>query len=371
MALIIAISHMKWHSFLLIVVFTILVCSCHRQGILSFKTVEYISEDNIDFTIDSSSGKIVDFGVDGIQYFQIAGPYIVLLSPAESGYFTVLEKNPPFNELGSFFRKGRGPGELPAMNIPDNYGQNLNGEVYADINNLSGKILRWNITKSVQEGRTVTEEIGETGPTTLSTENLFDDGIYYKELGPNKDCQERYIITTCSAKYIPKNMSILNDAILQNKEDDGTRFNILSTEVEYDRATKRIIEASSGLNTIHIYSLDGDFAKSFCIGDQIYNYNDLANYDLADRPITTIDGKNFGSFCAFLYLDVPMFAFVHPESVPRLLLVPWDGSSITQVKLPDKITSFDIDLESKLLFGYNAISESMKSYDISEVLSTI
>ena len=349
----------------------ILLSACHRQGILSFKAVEYIPEDSIDYNVESSSGKRVDLGIDGIQYFQIVGPYIVLLSPAESGFFTVLEKNPPYNELGSFFRKGRGPGELPAMNIPGNWGQNSEGEVYADLNNLTGKIVRWNITRSILQGRTVTEEIGETGKTTFSTENLGEEGIYHKELGPDKDRQERYIMTKDSVKYIPKNMRLLNEAILQNKEDDGARFNILSTEVEYDSETKRIIEASSGLNTIHIYSIDGDFAKTFCIGDRIYNYNDLADRGLADRPITTIDGKNFGNFCAFLYLDVPMAAFARPESIPRLLLVPWDGSSITQIKLPDKITSFDIDIESGLLFGYSALTESMRTYDISGIISSL
>ena len=362
---------MKKCSLLPVIASMILVPACNRQGILSFKTVDYISEENVDYTIEASSGKVVDLGVDGIQYFQIVGPYLVLLSPAEAGYFTVLEKDPPYNVLGSFFRQGRGPGELPTMNIPGNYGLNAEGEVYGDLNNLLGKIVRWNITRSVKEGRTVIEEIRDAGAMAFSTESLGDDGTYYKELGPNKDRQERYIMTKDSVKYIPKNMRILNDAILQNKEDDGSRFNILSTDVEYDSRTKRFIEASSGLNTIHIYSLDGDFAKTFCIGDHIYNYNDLADRGLADRPITTIDGKNFGRFCAFLYLDVPMLAFASPESIPRLLLVPWDGSSITQIRLPDKITSFDIDLESGLLFGYNAITESMRIYDISENLSTL
>lgn len=345
--------------------------SCRQQTGLSFKNPDYVPRESIDFSVEPSSSNIVDFGIDGIQYFKVIGPYIVVLSPANTGFFTVLDKRPPYSALGSFFLKGRGPGELPALSIPSNSGQNENGDVFADLNNLTGKIIRWNISQSLKDGRTVIEEIGETGNHTLSILNLGEDGIFYKELDDDKDCQLRYIQKNGNSRFIPDNMRVLNDAVLANKKDDGTRFNILSTVALYDSSSKRLMEASSGLNTIHLYSVSGKFAKTFCIGDRIYDYNELADRNYSDRPITTFDGKNIGKFAGFLYFDVPMADFLKPESIPMLLLVPWNGSGVIQVQLPDKITSFDIDPENSVLFGYNAITEVMKVYDISQILKKL
>ena len=362
---------MKRLVLLLSLIAVLITTSCNRQRPLSFGTVQYVSTDNVDYVVDPSSGSDVSFGVDGVEYFQIIGPYLVILSYAEEGLFAVLDKTPPYTVLGYFFKRGRGPGELPSISIPGDYGIDDSGDLYADLNNLAGKIIRWNITKSLEEGRTVTEEIGETGPNTLTVLNLGEKGIYYKELSPNKDSQQRFVIDNNSQKYVPENMRLLNSAVLQNKEDDGARFNILSTVSVYDRQTERFMEASSGLNTIHLYSLDNSFAKTYYIGDKVYDYNELAERSYADRPITTIDGKHNGKFASFLYLDVLMSAFARPESIPRLLIVPWDGSDLIQVQLPEFVTSFDIDLDSGRLYCYNSFTEILKSYDIRVILDRI
>lgn len=339
-----------------------LLAGC-QSGICALPDVVYVDVESKEESLTVSSGEILDLGIDGIQYFQTYGPYMVVVSPSGEGFVKVLEKDPPYRLLGSFFRKGNGPGEMPMLCLPEVFGVEEDGDIYAEFDNRYGSLVRFNITQSLSEGRTVSSHVVTTRDRTFVSINLGEDGVFYKEMTESKDAQIRYVERN-GTKNIPAPMARLNTAVLANKEDDGFRFNVLSSTVRYHPGLRRFMEASAQLNTIHLYDLDGPFSRTVCIGKKINRYNDIAELPLADRPLTCMDAKGYGDYSAVLYLDVPMSEIAHPSKTPTVLLVSWDGSSVRKIRLPENVTSIDVDLASGKLYTLNSLTETLRVYTL-------
>ena len=279
---------------------------------------------------------------------------------------TILEKVAPYRKLGSFFKKGNGPGELLYPFLPSsfNYHTAEDGSIYAEIDNRAGKLIRFDITRSLQEGRTITEVIGETKNTTFSAIDLGEEGVFYKALSTERDAQTRYIVKG-EQRIITKGMEKLNSARIKNKVDDGTRYNVLSGGVYYDPESKQFFETPGEINAFHVYSLDDTIAKTFCLGDKLYDYNEIADRDAADRPMTSICTRLYDYYLAILYLDIPARNYYLEDWSPALILYYWDTGGIVKAYLPDKVNCFDMDEETLSIYAFDSESESFYVYDVS------
>ena len=346
-----------------------LLCSCQNTSPFSFKEIEYVTTFDKETRIPQRLRTEVDLGVDGISSFKIYDCYILISSDSKDGLITVLDAMPPYRKLGTFFKKGNGPGELiyPFPTSSFNYGQDDKGEHYAEFDDHAGKLIRFYIDRSIREGKTVSDVIGTTVKTSFDVINLAEDGVFYKELSPQRDAQIRYIIKD-GQKIITKNMAVLNAAQLKNKADDGSRFNVLSGSIKFNPSNKMFAETPGEINAIHLYSLDDSFAKTFCIGTKMYDYNKIADLPSAERPLTSICTRQYDDFLAVLYLDVTRRAFSLDESWrPSIILLQWDGSYRLKINLSERVDSFDIDFNTLRLFAFDSDSETMYMYDLSEL----
>lgn len=346
-----------------------LFCSCQRSVPFAFEDIEYVTTFDKETRIPQRLRSEVDFGVDGIRSFKIVDHYILVSSESKDGMVTVLEAEPPFHKLGSFFKKGNGPGELiyPFPTTGFNYAHDVDGELYAEFDNHAGKLIRFYVDRSIREGKTVSEVIGTTEKTSFDVINLGETGVFYKELTSEKDAQMRYIMKD-GQKIVTKSMAILNAARIRNKGDDGSRFNVLSGSVKFDPASKVFAETPGSINAIHLYSLDDSFAKTFCFGTKMYDYNEIADLPSAERPLTSICTRQYEDFLAVLYLDVTKREFSLDDSWrPSIILLQWDGSYRLKIHLSERVDSFDIDFNTLRLFAFDSETETMYMYDMSEM----
>lgn len=346
-----------------------LLCSCQRTAPFAFKDIEYVTTFDKEARIPQRLRTEVDLGVDGIRSFKIVDQYILITAESKEGLITVLEAMPPFRKLGSFFKKGNGPGELvyPFPVASFNYAHDKNGDLYAEFDNHAGSLIRFCIDRSVREGKTVSEVIGKTERTTFEAINLGENGVFYKDLSPEKDAQIRYIIKG-EQKIITQSMAVLNAARIKSKADNESRFNVLSGSVKYDPTNKVFAETPGSINAIHLYSLDDSFAKTFCIGTKMYDYNQIADLPSAERPLTSICTRQYEDFIAVLYLDVTKRDFsVDDTWHPSLILLQWDGSYWLKIHLSERVDSFDIDFNTLKLFAFDSETETMYMYDMSEM----
>ena len=199
----------------------LLLVSCQTVGKYSFEEVTFVSSFDGEVRVSPENSKTVELNLDGIQGIKIYGPYIIVSSESEEGLISIFEKKAPYRKLGSFFKKGNGPGELIYPFLPGgfNYYTSENGTIYADINNRAGKLIRFNISESIEEGKTVSEVIGTAEKTSFDVIDLGDDGIFYKTMSPERDRQIRFVEKD-GQTYSTKGMTILNSARIKNKNDE-------------------------------------------------------------------------------------------------------------------------------------------------------
>ena len=347
-----------------------MVISCQPGKKFAFDDIEYIESFGEDETyIPSRLGHVVDLGIEGIQGFKIYGPYLIISSFNDAGQISILEKDSPYRLLGSFFPKGNGPGELVYPVLPNTmqFFTDGGGSVYAEFINGKSRQIRFDITRSIEEGRTVTEELGKTGLLAFDAINIGEYGVFYREMAPEKDAFTRYIIKD-EERIVTKSMERLNSARIRNKEDDGSRFNVLYGRIVFDKATKTFAEVPGEINAVHLYSLDDSFAKTICFGKTMYDYNELADRDYGDRPRTTIWTQQYDEALMILYVDKTVEKYYTDETWrPSLITVYWDGSYISKANLPERVNQFDFDLDSFHLWAFDSDTETMYVYDVSNI----
>ena len=357
---------MKTARLIVVLFFAIpLFCQCGKQDRYAFPDISYLDSFDIEASIADENSNILDLDLEGITGFKIYGPYLLISSESEKGMITILESKYPYTKLGSFFTRGNGPGELIYPFPPSGfiYHTDPDGTIYADLDNHAGKFIRFNISESVKEGRTMTEVIGSTEKLTFGVVDLGEDGIFYKELSPERDAQTRFIVRD-GQRIVTKNMEVLNRARIKNTIDDGSRFNVLSGNVLYNPQLKCFAETPGQINAIHFFALDDSYAKTICIGKKLYDYNEIADRDEYYRPRTSICTRQFDDYIAVLYLDINAIEFSTDDWRPALILFKWDLSRTCRVVLPNKVSSFDIDQQTMTLFAYDSYSETFYTYSL-------
>ena len=102
-------------------------------------------------------------------------------------------------------------------------------------------------------------------PRNLTAFIVLDSTTFLcKEINEEHTRQIRYILHK-GEKTIPENLEKLNFSSVRAGED----FNILSTATKCNADGSRIVEAPNRLNQINVYSPDGSFGKTICVGSWI------------------------------------------------------------------------------------------------------
>lgn len=365
---------MRTFKIICLFLFAASLSSCHRYGVFSFDDIEYITDfGERDFVISEHSRKVIDLGIEGIHSLKVYGPYLFVSTYQEDGQLMIFEKKSPYRCLGKFFHKGNGPGELVYPVTPSSFVFNTDedGRLTADFNSMSGHVVRFHVSESIAEGRTIVENLSGISRRTFSAVNLGEDGFFYKEMTDTKDAQIRYIVKD-GEKIITKSMERLNSAVIRNKDDDGSRFNVLSGGVKYNSSLKRFAETPGEINAIHMYSLDDSYARTFCFGKKLYDFNEIADRESKDRPTTSICTRENDDFVMVLYVDATNYEYYTNENIkPSIIMLPWNGGAPNRIRLPDRLNAFDFDEEkdgyytvAANIYGYDSSTETIVVYDM-------
>lgn len=346
-------------------VFLFCLYGCRPTPEFSLRKIEYITSFDKEITLTEQDMTEVVLQAAGINNIKVCGPYIIGSTYNPGGYLAVFENDPPYRYLGSYFRKGNGPNELVTSVLASSldFKKDQQGNNYALLDNRAGKIIRFDIDQSVESRQTVAGQVGESKRTSFVTVDLGDEGVFHKDLSPEKDQQTRYIEKD-DVKIITKSMEKLNSAVISNKNDDGSRFNVLSGAVCYNPETKRFAETPGKINAIHIYSLDDSFSKTFCFGKSLYDFNEIADREYEYRPSTSVSTRQYSDYIGVLYQDITPLE-ERPDFVPDIILLKWDGSRNAIIHLSRPADCFDFDFSKGVLYTFDQLEEKMYVYDIS------
>lgn len=341
----------------------LLFVSC-RPSVLQFDEVEYVTNSMM---VQTKNIETVDLGLAGITDMRIRGPYIIVATSDPSGFVKVFDAE-TFEYLGAYFVQGNGPGELILPITASSMSFFREGdEWFAVFNGNKGHYIRFNISRSVESKVTVCEEYGEISGGTYQALDLRDGTFFFKGMSPDRNSQIRFL-TRNNEKFVPEPFSRLNSAVLiPPKNDDGSYFNVLSSIIRYDAKTKWLYEASTELNTLHVYSEDGSFAKTFCIGDRIVDFNQAVKTDYGDRKRTFIAMDLFPEFCLALYKNSSLREMESgSDSFPTLFLFNIEEDVVVEISLPCNATSIALDQDRGYIYAVNQANEEVCRFMLDE-----
>lgn len=133
---------------------------------------------------------------------------------------------------------------------------------------------------------------------------------------------------------------------------DGMSFNILNILLGYDVSRQRVVEASTRMNTIHIYNLDGSFRRTICLGNRVTDIDDLENV-----LVWTIPSQ-------FSDLRVSRDGFSCLYQQREVLVFDWEGNILSRWALPEEVDSFALDYAAGKLYTLSREKEEIRKYRI-------
>ena len=344
------------------------LCSCTRPqsgNHLAFQDVSFVKT----FQEEIAPQKAIPVHLDqiGLKDFKIVDSLMLTSSRKgdSSGNMIGAFSLKSLKRKTSFLKMGKGPEEI--LHSPSFISvsmSNANDSVRMHLLNGRGGVLSINLCQSLKEGRLNCSIEDDGIPEELMQSWIRRGPKEYICAGLDEStmCRNRYILRN-GVKAYSKNQEILNSARFKSNMDDGFSFNALSAMMAYSPKTGRVVEAQLQLNEINIYSLDGQFAKTVCVGKKLDDIDETAALDMADKKIEYQNLKTYPSFIAALYLgtnrkEKELFRRV----LPVIQIFSWDGKPLCRIALQHQASSFDFDLKNKTLYTLDSADDSMYEY---------
>ena len=277
-----------------------------------------------------------------------------------NGYIRALDKKNG-SERARFLMKGNAPNEVhDIVYFSTSTIVRDKGGVSMWINDEMGHLKKIDLTRSTQEQRTIVSDTVSIPAMAMATAKVGEKGVFYTTINANRTSLERHILDGKVELDIPALRKLNAGSV--NTAHDGFLFNLLSTHVSYSWYAQRIIEASVFMNTIHLYSLDGTFGKTVCLGAYPSDIEQMEAQGVAGMAKKTFMLKSYPVFFAVLMTENPGEE-AHENMV--LLIFNYDGDPLLKVALEKPADAFDIDLETFDLYTLSWEDERLYSYDIS------
>jgi len=339
-----------------------------QDNSLVFAPVRYVKD--FPREVKLSGKEAVDPDVIGINDFAIYDSVIVF-STAGLEHLWFFNALPSLNPLGSFLKTGQGPFEFVR---PPSVGSNTsfkreNGDLCAYIYDFyRGKILNMNVDRSIKNKNLEISVFMDSVPPYLSDVVVVDDSTFYaRELNADHTAKIRFVERNGKRTH-PDFLERINSVRISKDED----FNILSAGTGFNPVSARIVEKPIGLNFIHVFSLDGSFARTICPGTAVDNIAKIERTKWEDRIYTFADLRLFDNFFGILQIDEDRKTNqTGRKKLPNLLLFDWDGNPLARWKLDHHITMFDIDMLNGHLYTFDVHSDEFFRYDAREVLEKL
>lgn len=349
--------HCPDKTVIVLIALCILFGSCGRRScVLSPTTVVKCFDNQI--TLDAGEAKVIE--VDGVVDIKCHDGTIYCLTMNPAGLIVGFEDNAP-DDRCSFMKIGNGPYELTGP-VPFHTMafHDVGDQLVVDMYNMRNKVYRINFSSSLERSQTVGVQEVELPPDLAGRGALtcLDLDTYcFQQPTPEMSHVVRGIWQNGETLTI-KAQDRLNRFALDHP--DGTMFNVLMTSMGYNPDIQRFVEASSLLNTLHLYDRKGSFIKTICLwrpADDIANIEKNGAEGLSN---TCIKLQTYPDCFAVLYSGDSMY---HPEGkLPSLLFFDWNGIPLFEIKCPVPASSFDL-MEDKLYLVDQA-SESINIFNL-------
>ena len=345
--------------------------------------VHYVTKFPKTFSLNNGTEIDVENDLDiiGLLDFRIEDSVLIFIKRApenhRKGFWTFLSL-PGYQYLGEFLTKGQGPNEFY---FPPRVFQTTFFKENEDLNAIiyivdPPELYQMNITESLKNNRLDMRRLKTSVPWALANFVFIDSTTFFcRSMNDGIQDQWNALLGTHQIRYVfrngeritPPHFEKLNlarvDPLNFGEVRQAQDLEILSATIKYNSEREIFVEMPIRLNYLNMYSLDGSFGKTICIGKKMDNIKKIQNMEPTDRKRHFIDLQLFPNFWAV--------AVEKNKHFHEILLFDWKGKPLAELKLNNTITSFGIDLINGYLYTLDNITEAFFKYDIRDILKEI
>ena len=278
--------------------------------------------------------------------------------------------------LGKFLRKGRGPGEIVSFNgVSMTQFSHRDGHLTACWTDYAGTLVEWDVTASLRDGlsEVATRDLELDGsPWLLEALPIGDRGYLIAVAGEDKNTIKRFVLSREGKTEVTPPLERLNRAeVRSTAQGSGNMvvfsvpgFNSISGDYAYSPERGLVVEAERTRNSLSIFSIDGDYARTVCIYGK--SIDDVSDVDVGnDRERLMLRPKAFPGFISALHW------LREPEVELYVRLYGYDGEPLAEILLPKGGIFYDFDISGGCLYVLVSGQELLIRYDVSGLLQEI
>lgn len=347
---------------------------------LAFDDVVYV-EDEYPVTWELTEGDTLDIPVLGVSDFVIKDSLLIVSNNDNAGRVSVLSLDGK-TVLGKFLREGRGPGEIVSFNgVSMTQFCHRDGHLTACWTDYAGTLVEWDVTASLRDGlsEVATRDLELDGsPWLLKALPIGDRGYLIAVAGEDKNTIKRFVLSREGKTEVTPPLERLNRAEVRSTAQGSGMvagsgnmvtfsvpgFNSISGSYAYSPERGLVVEAERMRNSLSIFSIDGDYARTVCIYGK--SIDDVSDVDVGnDRERLTLRPKAFPGFISALHW------LREPEVELYVRLYGYDGEPLAEIPLPKGGIFYDFDVSGGCLYVLVSGQELLIRYDVSGLLQEI
>ncbi len=347
---------------------------------LAFDDVVYV-EDEYPVTWELTEGDTLDIPVLGVSDFVIKDSLLIVSNNDNAGRVSVLSLDGK-TVLGKFLREGRGPGEIVSFNgVSMTQFSHRDGHLTACWTDYAGTLTEWDVTASLKDGlsEVTTRDLELDGSSMLLKALPIGDSEYLvAAAGEDRNTIKRFVLSQNGKTEVTPPLERLNRAeVRSTAQASGSvvgsgnmvtfsvpGFNSISGSYAYSPERGLVVEAERTRNSLSIFSIDGDYARTVCLYGK--SIDDVSDVDVGnDRERLTLRPKAFPGFISALHW------LREPEVELYVRLYGYDGEPLAEIPLPKGCIFYDFDISGGCLYVLVSGQELLIRYDVSGLLQEI
>ena len=149
-------------------------------------------------------------------------------------------------------------------------------------------------------------------------------------------------------------------------------MNILSRITYYNAAADKFMEAMVFLNQINIISGDGTEGKTICVGKRLDDILKIEKKDFFEFKNCYVTASAWDEGFGAAYSGATEFERQTLQSNDiQIQFFDWEGNPKCLVELPYRISSFDIDFVSNIMYVIDSQNDKLIAYDATEIVKCL
>ena len=331
--------------------------SCGKNSFTTMAFPDTITVDKFRKNASVSDYETLSINASGIIDISVKNRLLLVATSSDKEKYVTAFGTDNFRKVGSVFNRGKaagefaGPKSFSAMGLEDSE----NG-LFAHTFDGQQNLIRVDLEESFRQGFTVFDILSEK--MDLTTPRVIfrnDSTLLIISLDNDFRSRARSIRHSDGSTETLPHQEYLNTVKVRNPDD----IHVISTLAAYSDQYDRVVEVGMQLNSIQLYSLTDDFAKTIIFGNRPLSIEEVTSTKQSQIKDQYVHVNAYDDFFAALYYDATEKEQMSNGKTPRLQFFSWEGEPLCEMSVSFPASSFDIDSTNGIVYFLDRNSDSI------------